>query len=63
MTADLAILVLGCATWLNRAQDNRLRFLLVQVGVWPTSAARPTGKAGSDAYSQCAFRLQRDGYL
>ncbi len=30
MTADLAILILACAAWLNRAQDRRLRFLVVQ---------------------------------
>ena len=30
MTSELAILVLACAAWLNRAQDRRLRFLLVQ---------------------------------
>ena len=30
MTNDLAILILACAAWLNRAQDRRLRFLLVQ---------------------------------
>jgi hypothetical protein len=32
MTADLAIIALACAAWLNRAQDRRLRFLLVQMG-------------------------------
>jgi len=30
MTSELAILVLACAAWLNRAQDRRLRFLLIQ---------------------------------
>jgi len=30
MTADLAILILACAAWLNRAQDRRIRFLIVQ---------------------------------
>jgi len=29
MTADFAILVLACAAWINRAQDRRLRFLVV----------------------------------
>lgn len=30
MTSELAILNLACAAWINRAQDRRLRFLLIQ---------------------------------
>lgn len=29
MTTELAVLVLACAAWINRAQDHRIRFLVI----------------------------------
>ncbi len=41
MTADLAILILACAAWLNRAQDRRIRFLSTQNRVLRETQADP----------------------
>jgi len=41
MTTDIAVRVLACAAWLNRAQDRRLRFLLVQNRVLRDTGANP----------------------
>lgn len=41
MTTDLAILILACAAWINRVQDRKLHFLLVQNRVLRETGANP----------------------